>query len=149
MRVSGQRHASATFTPGKDPVPIVQQAGWAPGPVWTGAENLASTEIRSPDRPARSHFSNTSWMKTSNIQCRFTKYHTTNKYTNCMSFILNHFFRTLFTAATCFDSISLIIIREHIASPLASLHEKQRTQIQDMLPQQYYNEKVHIFNTWF
>ena len=28
--------------------------------------------------------------------CRFTKYHTTNKYTNCMSFILNHFFKTLF-----------------------------------------------------
>jgi hypothetical protein len=25
-------------TPGKDPVPIVQEAGWAPGPVWTGAE---------------------------------------------------------------------------------------------------------------
>ena len=41
------------FTPGKDPVPIVQKAGWAPGPVWTGAENLASTGIRSPDRPAR------------------------------------------------------------------------------------------------
>ena len=29
------------FTPGKNPVPIVQEAGWAPGPVWTGAENLA------------------------------------------------------------------------------------------------------------
>jgi hypothetical protein len=30
------------FTPGeRDPVPIVQEAGWAPGPVWTGAENLA------------------------------------------------------------------------------------------------------------
>ena len=42
------------FTPGKDPVPVVQEAGWAPGPVWTGAENLASTGIRSPDRPARS-----------------------------------------------------------------------------------------------
>jgi hypothetical protein len=42
------------FTSGKDPVPIVQKAGWAPGPVWTGAENLAPTEIRSPDRPARS-----------------------------------------------------------------------------------------------
>ena len=41
------------FTPGKDPVPIVQEAGWAPGPVWTGAENLAPTGIRSPDRPAR------------------------------------------------------------------------------------------------
>jgi hypothetical protein len=25
-----------------------------PGPVWTGAENLAPTGIRSPDRPARS-----------------------------------------------------------------------------------------------
>jgi hypothetical protein len=41
-------------TPGKDPVPIVQEAGWAPGPIWTGAENLAPTGIRSPDRPARS-----------------------------------------------------------------------------------------------
>jgi hypothetical protein len=27
--------------PGKDPVPVVQEAGWFPGPVWTGAENLA------------------------------------------------------------------------------------------------------------
>jgi len=37
------------FTPEKDPVPIVQEAGW------TGAENLASpTGIRSPDRPALS-----------------------------------------------------------------------------------------------
>ena len=42
------------FTPGKDPVPIVQEAGWAPGPVWTGVENLATTGIRSADRPARS-----------------------------------------------------------------------------------------------
>jgi hypothetical protein len=42
------------FTSGKDPVPIVQEAEWAPGPVWTGAENLAPTGIRSPDRPARS-----------------------------------------------------------------------------------------------
>jgi hypothetical protein len=24
--------------PGKDPVPIVQEAGWAPEPVWIGAE---------------------------------------------------------------------------------------------------------------
>jgi len=28
------------FTPGKDPVPIVQEAEWAPGLVWTGTENL-------------------------------------------------------------------------------------------------------------
>jgi len=42
------------FTPVKEPVPIIQGAGWAPGPVWTGAENLALTGIRSQDRPARS-----------------------------------------------------------------------------------------------
>jgi len=42
------------FTPGKDLVPIVQEVEWAPGPVWTGAENLAPTGIQSPDRPARS-----------------------------------------------------------------------------------------------
>jgi hypothetical protein len=29
------------FTPGKDAVHIVHEAGWAPGKVWTGAENLA------------------------------------------------------------------------------------------------------------
>jgi hypothetical protein len=42
------------LTPGKDPVPLVQEAGWAPGPVWTCAKNLAPTEIRFPDPPARS-----------------------------------------------------------------------------------------------
>jgi hypothetical protein len=36
------------FTPRKDPVPSVQEAGWAPGTVWTGAENLAPNGIRSP-----------------------------------------------------------------------------------------------------
>jgi len=40
------------FTPGKDPVPIVQGVGWAPVPIWTGVENLAPTGIRSPDHPA-------------------------------------------------------------------------------------------------
>ena len=40
--------------PRKDPVPIIQEGGWAPGPVWAGVENLALTGIPSPDRPARS-----------------------------------------------------------------------------------------------
>jgi hypothetical protein len=40
-------------TPWKDPVLIVQEVGWVPGPVWMGVENLAPTGIRSPDRPAR------------------------------------------------------------------------------------------------
>jgi len=38
--VRGQRHARPLFTPGDDTVPIVQEAGWAPGPVSTGLENL-------------------------------------------------------------------------------------------------------------
>ena len=54
MGVAGQRHAPAAFTPGKDPVPIVQEGGWALEQVWIGAENLASTGIRSPDLQARS-----------------------------------------------------------------------------------------------
>jgi len=41
MAVGGQRHAPTAFTSGKDPVAIVQEAGWDPGPVWTDAENLA------------------------------------------------------------------------------------------------------------
>ena len=41
------------FTAGEDLVAIVQEAGWVPGPVWTGAENL-TTGIRSPDRATRS-----------------------------------------------------------------------------------------------
>jgi hypothetical protein len=38
-----QRHAPPRplFTPRKNPVPILQEAEWAPGPVCTGAENLA------------------------------------------------------------------------------------------------------------
>jgi hypothetical protein len=40
------------YSPVGDPVPTLQEAGWAPGPVWTGAENLALTGNRSPDRPA-------------------------------------------------------------------------------------------------
>ena len=54
MRVGGQSPVPAAFIPGKGPVPIVQEAGWAPGPVWIGAEDLAPTGIRSPDIPARS-----------------------------------------------------------------------------------------------
>jgi hypothetical protein len=38
----GQHQAPAAFTPGKDPVPIVREAGWAPESVWIDAENLAA-----------------------------------------------------------------------------------------------------------
>ena len=54
MGVGGQRYAPVALSPGKEPVSIVQEAGLVPGPVWTGAENIASTGIRSPNRPVRS-----------------------------------------------------------------------------------------------
>ena len=41
------------FTPGKDPVPILQEAGWTPGPVWTGGKSRPHRDSI-PDRPARS-----------------------------------------------------------------------------------------------
>jgi hypothetical protein len=52
MGVGGQLHAPAAFTPRKDLIPVLQEAGWVPGPVWTGAGNLASTGIRSLNLPA-------------------------------------------------------------------------------------------------
>ena len=33
------------FTPGKDPVPILREAGWAPGAGLDGAENFVPTGI--------------------------------------------------------------------------------------------------------
>jgi len=51
MRVGGQPHTAAASTPRKDPVPIVQEAGWAPGPVWTGVKSRLNWDSI-PDRPA-------------------------------------------------------------------------------------------------
>ena len=42
------------FTPRKDSVPTVQEAGWVLGPDWMVVENLAPTGIQSLDRSARS-----------------------------------------------------------------------------------------------
>ena len=41
------------FTPGKDPVPFLQEAGWAPGPVRTGGKSRPHRDSTA-DRPARS-----------------------------------------------------------------------------------------------
>ena len=38
----------------RDPVSIVQEAGWASMPVWRGAGNLAFAGVRIPILPARS-----------------------------------------------------------------------------------------------
>jgi len=41
------------FTPGKNPIPILQEVGWAPGPVWKGGKSRPNRDSI-PDRPARS-----------------------------------------------------------------------------------------------
>ena len=41
------------FTPGKDPAPILQEAGWATGPVWTEEKSRPHRDSI-PDRPTRS-----------------------------------------------------------------------------------------------
>jgi len=41
------------FTPGKEPVPILREAVWAPGPVCTGGKSRPHRDSI-PDRPARS-----------------------------------------------------------------------------------------------
>ena len=53
----GTRRVSSTprphITSGKDPLTILQEAGWAPGPVWTGGKSRPHRDSI-PDRPARS-----------------------------------------------------------------------------------------------
>ena len=52
--VSGQHTTPQPhFTPRKDPVPILQEAGWAPGLVWTGRKSRPHWESIA-DRSARS-----------------------------------------------------------------------------------------------
>ena len=42
-----------TLLPGKEPVPVLQEAGWAPAPVWKGGKSRPHRDSI-PDRPARS-----------------------------------------------------------------------------------------------
>jgi len=41
------------FTPGKDPVPVLQEAGWVSGPIWTGGKSRPHRDSI-PYRPSRS-----------------------------------------------------------------------------------------------
>ena len=50
MEVGGQLDAPAALPPQeRDTAPILQETAWTPGLVWTGAENIALTGIRSAD----------------------------------------------------------------------------------------------------
>jgi hypothetical protein len=68
----GQCHALAASTPGKDPVPIVQEAVWAQGPVWTGVENLAPPGFDPrTNQPVASRY--TDWVKRLTEDIKFRK----------------------------------------------------------------------------
>ena len=52
----GERSAAypgRTLPPGKNPVPILQEDGWAPGPVWMVRKSRSHRDLI-PDRPAHS-----------------------------------------------------------------------------------------------
>jgi hypothetical protein len=50
--VGGRRHGPAVLPSGNRPVTILEEAGWAPGPVWTGAEiSPYRDSIPAPFRP--------------------------------------------------------------------------------------------------
>ena len=54
MAVDGPHRSPSALPRVKTRYPLYRRLGGTLGPVWTGVENLASTGIRSPDRPARS-----------------------------------------------------------------------------------------------
>ena len=56
MGMDGKRHVKPLYPRERYQISIVQEARWALGQVWTVAENLAPTEIRFLDRPARSEW---------------------------------------------------------------------------------------------
>jgi len=57
MDVDGEGVVPTALRPGREPLPIVQEGGWAPGTVWMCAENFTPTEIRSQNLPAlASHY---------------------------------------------------------------------------------------------
>ena len=87
--VGGRRHAPAALSPGKDPVRTVLEGGWAPGPVWTGAGNVAcwGFELRTVEPLAGHHIdcaANTTWNNNNKITTNSTTKTTaaTTKITN-------------------------------------------------------------------
>ena len=104
MGVGGQPHVPAASTTGKDLVPIAQEAGWAPRPVWTGAENLAPPPAFDPRtvQSVASHYSDWATRLTvSGIMMWFAwiTYKGTNNYPSDTTLTVKNLF-----AASSFDS---------------------------------------------
>ena len=50
MEGDGQGRDTAAYPRERDWAPILREVEWDPGPMWTGAANLALTTKTSPDR---------------------------------------------------------------------------------------------------
>jgi hypothetical protein len=116
------------FIPGKDPVPIVQEAGWAPGLVWTGAEYLAPTRIRSADRPARSQsLYRLSYLADSvNVLCQYFSKHS-RKATKHVTQNVRVWWDGAGRDGGCHNFLSLFIIRrnfgKHVITGVANIYK--------------------------
>jgi hypothetical protein len=53
VEVGGHRHAPVDLPPGGTTVPVVQEAGWTPGPVWRRVNLLYPPGFEPANRPAR------------------------------------------------------------------------------------------------
>jgi len=92
----------------------VQEAGWAPGPVYTGTENLSPTGIQSLDHPAHSEllywlrYHSPSLPNFSQVKyLRPKAWNPTRSFYSCLIIKLFFYFHLLFTVIPC-QWVSLI-----------------------------------------
>ena len=101
------------FTPGKDPAPILQEAGWALGPVWTGGKSRPHRDSI-PDHPARSQslyrLSYPAHIYIYIYIYIYTHAHThthTHKFQqSALGVSVVEFYNSILFSATCFDSLT-------------------------------------------
>ena len=136
MEVGGQRHAPDALPPGKNRHPLCRRLSW-PQDRSTGAKNLASTGIRSPDRPSRSeylyrtlHFLNrASWhtyVRKTNKMYTFLNNFFLQSATNCIRFwlaqlIYSNCFYSVLLFSDCLRSCSLYLPKRHLPKSVLGL----------------------------
>jgi hypothetical protein len=125
MEVSGQLHAQVALSP----VPIGQEAGWAPDPVWTmwRGEKSFTARNRTPGRPALRHTDRAFWAHPL-LTFLFNLHLILNKYVSAFLTPLNvyrflfyymlyrHVYPTIYSkkflsAFLCFPNISRVCLR--------------------------------------
>ena len=75
------------FTPGKDPVLNAQEAGWAPGPVWTGGKSRPTGFRSSAVQPVVSRYTDWATRPTFHMYSSHYLFLTLYMYIGCIDFI--------------------------------------------------------------